>query len=98
MRQQTRKIPLKNVNVSGGPQPVSIKSATLVLYQDYIADDLGGHMAGLKSWDIHVFSGLPFELLASGSPLTFQSGDLSGSCFAVNNSTLKGTGPVAGIP
>ena len=75
-----------------------LPSATLLIQQQYIPDGLGGHLPGHRSWQIHVPDGLSYDLLFSGAQLTFESGEMSGNCFAKDNNTLAGTGRVNGIP
>lgn len=76
------RIPLRNVRLSGGSQPVMLPSATLLLHQEYIPDGLGGRLSGRRSWQIHVPAGLSYALLFSGAQLTFESEKMSGNCFA----------------
>lgn len=95
---KTRQMPLRNVLLLGGPQQVMLSNATLLLHQDYISDGLGGQLPGMRSWKILASSGIPFQLLMTGEQLTFESDKLSGKCFATNDTTLQGTGPIAGLP
>jgi hypothetical protein len=90
---KTQRVLLKNVRLS--PQVV-LPSATLLLHQEYISDGLGGQLPGLRDWEIFIPSGLPLDLLINGNQLTFEAGLYSGQCFAKNNTTLQGTGPVKG--
>ncbi|WP_263386019.1 hypothetical protein [Granulicella arctica] len=91
---KTQRVPLKNVRLS---PKVVLSSATLLLHQDHISDGLGGQLPGMRSWEISVPSGLPLDLFMSGDQLTFEAGEYSGRCFAKNNTTLQGTGPVKGL-
>lgn len=90
---RTQRVPLQQVRLSS---KVTIPNGTLLLHQEYISDGLGGQLAGMRSWEISISSGLPFDLLLSGDQLTFESGQYSGQCFAKDNNTLQGTGPVKG--
>jgi hypothetical protein len=90
---KTQRVPLQEIRLS---PTVMIPSGTLLLHQEYISDSRGDQLPGMRSWEISVSSGLPFDLLLSGGQLTFQSGQYSGQCFAKDNNTLQGTGPVKG--
>jgi hypothetical protein len=90
---RTERVPLKNVRLSS---QIVLPNATLLLHQEYISDGLDGQLPGMRSWEIFVPSGLPFEMLISGDQLTFESDQYSGRCFAKDNTTLQGTGPVKG--
>lgn len=95
---KTRQIALQNVSLVGGKQAIVLPRATLLLHQDYISDGLGGQLPGMRSWEIHVASGMPFAILLDGDNFTFEAAPYSGKCFATNNTTLQGTGPITGLP
>lgn len=90
---RTQRISLQSIRLS---PTVTIPNGTLLLHQEYISDGLGGQLPGMRSWEISVSSGLPFDLLLSGGQLTFETAQYSGQCFAKDNNTLQGTGPVKG--
>ena len=95
---KTPQIALRNVSLVGGKQPIVFPRATLLLHQEYISDGLGGHLPGMRSWEIRVASGMPFTVLLDGDNFTFEAAPYSGKCFATNNTTLQGTGPITGLP
>lgn len=79
--------PLHNVTFSGGPEIVTLKTATLVM----TTDD-----AGWKSWHIHTTEPVPYSLFGV-DPLEFASGRFSGRCFLQNISgRFAGSGLVSG--
>lgn len=97
---KSKQVSLSKVQFTGSGKPFTLPRATLLIHQEYISDGLGGHIEGLKSWELVTDADVPTEAVLCSDALNFVAGKYSGKCFvrqAIPNShsAFQGTGPLA---